>query len=295
MNKKVTKKLISIASLLATFAMTGSMLTGCAELGDASASHDFVYEIMAQKEKQSVDPDYWLHYYYQAPKPALTPTMINKMIANNQFDQFKPHTAENITVFFAYLFKQEPNNIASWVDQVKFKGEQSKRIVYKAVWDSNTAQGKDYLKQVMQKSSPEDKSLIQKITAIQPRDVLQEKMNVDTLDHLWSAFFATGDIKFLKPIISVASSAKSSNENKLKLQETARWSLSSNGHSHYDLPCVYLALSGKMNPQENKYLQSVVKDDLFKDKKYVISCGEYLQEGIITTREKDKIYDFSKV
>lgn len=261
MFKKILVFLIGLTFILS--------LSGCTEWESAMASHDFVFDTMQQYQQQETNPNYWMNYFYQMPTPEKTPYMINAMISSNQLDQLQPYRAEDTTVFFAHLFKQYPDKIEPWMSQIRFKGEQSKRIIFKAIWDSNTSSGRAYLKQIAQ-SSPSDAQLIHPITSHPPLNVLAEKMSPDTLDHLWAAFFVTGNVKFLKPIIHAANITPITKEQE-RTAAAATWSLITYGKTHYDLPCTYLLLSNETNPKEKKYLIDIAKE---AKGKYSISCPE---------------------
>lgn len=209
-------------------------------------------------------PDHWMSDFYLYPTASKTSEMINQMIANKRFSQLASRQAESVVVFFTYLFKRYPGNIKEWVDGVKFDNQRSKIMVYQAVWDSDTAEGRSYLTQVQKKSKSAMARQIQKMFAVAPRDIAKEKVSLDTLDQFWAAYFATGDVQYLRPIVMMAVNPAAKPKAN-KLIDVARNSVILNGKSHFDLPSVYLAIAAELPSEQKQAVIDIVYKNVSQD------------------------------
>lgn len=154
----------------------------------------------------------WTQTYYTDPTPNELPKMINLAIQCKSFDrehehnirQGEPNYISPMPYFFAQIFAAHPDKIESWMTQIKFTSDYQEKIIYSALWESNTHVGEKYLTQIASGNTHSAK-IAKKIMANPRQNILQKAITPESLDELWASFFATGDAQYIARIISTLS------------------------------------------------------------------------------------------
>ena len=87
--------------------------------------------------------DQWMMHYYQQPTPQQTPQMLQQLAAKKQLTQQK--SVAPIVAFFAQVFRKNPSQITAWAKSTNQFSTKQKTVIWQAIWQSNTPQGKSYL------------------------------------------------------------------------------------------------------------------------------------------------------
>jgi len=179
----------------------------------------------------------WITYYYLAPSPD---KFVEETIKLSKSGALSNRNKWSVITFLSQLFAQNPKKTKEWLSKLSTLPNNDKEAIYDALWLSQTKEAKSYLKS----------NYIFKYSNRNPPNVLTFKLTSPAqMDMLWAYFFATGQKKPIRRIISVLNyykyngaidSYKSSNKTKEDRQKalyetmfkSAVWSLKSNAKQH---------------------------------------------------------------
>ncbi len=182
--------------------------------------------------KTQMDLENWTTYYYLYPQPDLT---VKAIFFSEQVGFMDcPNAAAPLIGFFGQIFAANPGKLQAWVQDLKPLKQIHKNIIYTALWLANTNESKTQAAILLKQLAPDMQASITKSTA---KHVAVEHMEINSpavLDMLWASFFATGDERYVKRIMSVLPWFGSSEHNGAKtlIAGTAKWSLTCNARQH---------------------------------------------------------------
>jgi len=175
--------------------------------------------------------------YYKSPNPQEFVAEVNKLSHSGLLGN--PKHKENIAVFLSRILASHPEKTSEWLESLKSLNKADMEPVFYAVWLANTEESKAYLKSIGATEALNTK----------PTNYLEiEIQSPDTLDALWSYFYATGSAEPVRRIVSALNYAdysgsleayktsKQTDEDKRKaildsIFMAARWSLESNSRN----------------------------------------------------------------
>jgi hypothetical protein len=165
-------------------------------------------------------------FYYLHPSPE---KVSQAVLAMHKMGYLQKETSgAPITSFLSLIFRSTPSAIETTLTGFSSYSPTEQQVLLRALWLADTDQSKMILQKLVVGNENSDllKSAPPKIERIPVE-------SPDVLDMLWGAFMATGDEKYVLPVISVLpySTAKG-NIPRLLVGGSARWSLTSNAIQH---------------------------------------------------------------
>jgi hypothetical protein len=142
-----------------------------------------------------------LNFYYKHPEPNIFPKIISGMIKYGVFSKAQDCQLQPLMTFFAYVLKDNPTHLAKYMGKIHFTKNIQRKYVYTILWESNTKEATDYLKQKLRSEDSSISKIVKTIMSQPPVNILQQKITTESLDQLWSAYFATGNPIFIRKII----------------------------------------------------------------------------------------------
>lgn len=179
-----------------------------------------------------MDLSQWMTYYYLSPQPALVPKAIFFIERQGLLDC--QNAKASFVAFFSQIFAQNPTKLPAWIEELKALKQPHKNLVWSALWMANTAEAKGQMIIVAKQLMPNDQASIVKYTH---KAVPIETMEISSpaiLDMLWGHFFATGDERYVKRIMTVLqrSAPTEHNGESAIISGVAQWSLTCNARQH---------------------------------------------------------------
>jgi len=185
----------------------------------------------------SAEPAAWLKNYYKSPNPNDFVTEVKKLSKNGMLTN--PKHKDNIAVFLSRILASHPEKTSDWLQALNSLNKIDMEAVFYAAWLADTKESKEYLKSIGATDFLNKK----------PTNYLTTQIKTpNTLDALWSYFYATGSEEPVRRIVSALNYADYSGsleayktshkteEDKRKaildvLFQAARWSLESNARN----------------------------------------------------------------
>ena len=175
----------------------------------------------------------WVTYYYLHPRPDLVVSATQFMSAQGLL--LKPNTSMPFCTFLANVFTANPAKVEGWFGELRTGPEDQKSAMALTLWMADTNGSQNLLKSLSKEGSAPFQKYVNELLADNHRpDLLHDEINnPDCLDSLWVSFFASGDERFVKKIISALPLAQEEDHVELMLVGgAARWSLASNAYQH---------------------------------------------------------------
>jgi hypothetical protein len=190
----------------ALLAITGAiwMGSGTIALADEPVSIEGpIFEpASAIKDITSVaDIEQWTAYYYLFPQPDLT---VKSILVAEQKGLLDCRTAAApMLAFYSQVFAQNPKKLGVWIEQLKVLKPAHKEIIWGALKLANTEETKKQA-HILESQLPltaraDVAKSSQSVVSIEQMDVSCPAV----LDMLWASFFATGDERYIKRIMTV--------------------------------------------------------------------------------------------
>lgn len=206
----------------------------------------------------------WMTYYYLHPQPdLLAPAVLyaDQTITPDHTSLLQQGQAP-LTAFVSRVFAQNPDKIPGYIAQLGSLSSKGKKIVWSALWWSNTVQGKEQLSKMLLTLPQKDQDVVMAQMA-QPAEPI-ERMEIrspEVLDELWGAFSATGDDKYVTRLMTALPWVYNSDGdyNKLTIGGAAKWSLASNAQQHPRVMTVCMK-ARETQPQLRKVLDQIIGD-----------------------------------
>ncbi len=174
----------------------------------------------------------WMTYYYLFPTPDLLPAGVHLLEKEGALD--KESAIAPSASFLSRLFVQHPDRMQKWLLDIKdLTTEHKSALLPLALRLTRTPEALAEAELVEKNFSAKDRIITHANLAADKLDTFFISAPSD-LDMLWGCFFATGDKRYVKKIISTVSWSKklSGNINKISIGAAAVWSLTSNAEQH---------------------------------------------------------------
>lgn len=175
----------------------------------------------------------WSTYYYLHPDPAKIPGAI-RFFSDTLAPKF-PNTRMPFTAFFSALFKKSDDLAEAAFNDISANGtENAKIFLINAFWLTDTAKSRHLLNQAKTRwEGDRIEGIVGRLIQNPPEDLMKVPVETpQTLDMLWSTFFATGDSEPVERIISVLPEAENGHGQEIIVGNAAKWSLASNSRQH---------------------------------------------------------------
>ena len=175
----------------------------------------------------------WVTYYYLHPRPDLVVSAVQFMSKQGHLQQASAQTA--FCVFLAQVFAANAADIGNWFNKLHDGTEDQKSALALVWWMVGSSDSRSLLKSLSGSGSDGFKDYVRELLADNSRpDFLQNEISSPAvLDALWVSFFATGDDRYVKRIISALPLLNAEGDTgKILIGGAARWSLSSNAFQH---------------------------------------------------------------
>lgn len=186
------------------------------------APADSTIEPTTMSEK---DLNYFMLYYYLHPAPEKVPQAVQAMHKMGYLE--KESAGAPITSFLALIFRSNPSAIETTLADFPGYSPSEQQVLLSALWIADTAQSKMALEKLPLGNDNAD------LKTSPPKIEELPVESPDVLDMLWGAFMATGDEKYVLPIISVLPySTIKENIPQFLVGGSAKWSLTSNAVQH---------------------------------------------------------------
>jgi hypothetical protein len=217
----------------------------------------------------------WMVFYYQKPDPDEFPRKILAFSEAGLLDQEKRQFP--FLGFASTVFRENPSKIKAWVTALDRLPENHKRVVWLALWLSNTKESNALFKEQVHQKVISGRNYYNFETNESPPDLAKiDMLYGGFLDIQWGRFLATGDKEPISLIINTLEfgdfwgaqerypNPTSQGEREAIIKEAifkaAIWSLQSNCKTHGLVKslCVQLYESGQLTEKESKYLRLVL-------------------------------------
>jgi|GEM_PF-5504155 len=139
------------------------------------------------------DMSRWLMAYYQKPDPDFVPARVLRMAKLNMLRNGRPEANQ---MFFGRIMRANPDKIVGWMESWKNLPAEDQDVLQKAVWISQTDEGKKWLTENGKKELAEKEG--HPFTTNSP--MVLEPYHVDVL---WEWFFATGEKAPVEKIVGM--------------------------------------------------------------------------------------------
>jgi hypothetical protein len=256
-------------------------------------------EPTAKPSEEKVASEDWLTFYYRKPQPDRFVDEVRNM---SKAGVLTNEGSEPPTVaFLSRVMVANPDKIAAWMTALADVSDSNKDKLHRAIWLSDTKEGRAYLKE----------KGVKKYVEKAPPDILKMEIDSpDVLDMLWGYFFATGDEAPIRRLVSAfnyskyfgaiqrfKTSKQTAEDKKNALNDAifraAMWSIGSNCKQHPRVKehCEHLLKGNDLNPSEVRILKMVLgktdpkktPDDTEKTPK---TGGQWLQNGKPTANKE---------
>lgn len=212
------------------------------------------------EDQTPANGDDWLTFYYRNPRPDQLVAQLKAWSTEGTLQDKQARAP--LVGFLSQVFRHNADRIDDWYSQVRDLPAADLETVTMALWMSDTKEGK----QLLHKEQPgvfDDNP---------PPDILKLKLDTpSTLDLLWGYYFATGDSKALRRIVSMFNYADAPDkvegvpDDRTPLYKTlpgaAKWSLSSNATQHPKVlaDCKKMLADGQLNATEKEWLDKTLQ------------------------------------
>ncbi|WP_072680082.1 hypothetical protein [Arcobacter sp. LA11] len=211
---------------------------------------------------EKTDIDKWLTYYYLQPEPNKFEIVVKELSSIGFLERKK--SLAPMGGFFSVIFRGNKNKVDKWIDFLVNLKENERKIFIMALYYSDIKDKYEHIKKLV-KTEKEKKLLfgIKKLKFINLIDM--DVISAKTLDIHWGAFMASGDERHIYKIIDSLSFGGIKGKkptNILIIEETAKWSLSSNAKQHKKVLdiCKYFIDNPQYTTDDvNQILKNIVK------------------------------------
>lgn len=209
---------------------------------------------------QPLSPDQveqWMSFYYQHPQPDRVPEAIASLSAAGYFKN--EQTIEPIICFLSLIFRANSDRLATWLPALQSLPEDEQPVGIYALWYSNTPAAHHYLAQLAKVADPATQELITALQHESPPEIEQIPLSSSgVLDLLWAAFMATGEAKYVLPILTALSEVEATDPDRQLVGETAQWSLQTNASKHPKVRAICLEQMATQPEPIARILQTIV-------------------------------------
>lgn len=173
----------------------------------------------------------WTDYYYLHPRPDLVPSALGYLSKKSLLKHVE--SAVPMTFFLAQVFRANPALVPGWADLLMTRSEDQQHVFASALWLVGTPESRKLLSEISGKGAPGVREhAVALLAEKQIFDLLATDFDPTTLDCLWASFFATGDERYVKRIITALPLEKVRELSSTLVGASAHWSLAANARQH---------------------------------------------------------------
>ncbi|MBZ5657847.1 MAG: hypothetical protein LAO56_21505 [Acidobacteriia bacterium] len=201
----------------------------------------------------------WVTYYYLHPRPDLTVSAIQLMSKKGWLS--KSSSQSPLAAFLAQVFASNGDKLNAWVTELKTETEDQKIMAALALWMSHSSESKKLLEQMAVKGSASYQDYVKGlIRDDHPPDFLKDAISSPGfLDALWGSFFATGDERYVRRLISTLPLLSSKDTQNVLIGGAAQWSLASNAEQHPRVMEICKSELSKLPDDQKPVLEKVIE------------------------------------
>jgi hypothetical protein len=187
-----------------------------------------------EKDPRAMSPDEfsaWITYFYRAPEPGMIPAYIDKVHAEKLYQN--DDTVMPTIGFLAARFALEPQAVEPALTQAAglSKGDHVMTALAAYLGSPSGSPQHQTARRVLQ--DVDGWNTIQWMADGGVRHIDDvDPLVPASLDFLWAAFFATGDVKYVDAIIPTLRHLQSKQPAEVVIGITARWGMRSNAQQH---------------------------------------------------------------
>jgi len=174
----------------------------------------------------------------------------------------KPNTSTPFCMFLANVFAANPAKVEAWFGELRSGAEDQKSALALTLWMTGTSGSKDLLKSLSKEGSASFQQYVNELLADGHHpDFLYDEINKPScIDALWVGFFASGDERYVKKIISALPLVQEKGDvERMLIGGAARWSLASNAYQHTKVMQICEAQLKELPADQRAALAEVVK------------------------------------
>lgn len=171
------------------------------------------------------DINHWFEFYYQSPRPELTTDILRAM---HKID-YLAHTDNTAPLigFFSQIFAKNPEDIKIWLVEVSQFSPQEIRVFLLALHHAPLSDNSMLILPLALRADMADISNNISEFKIEPN--MQITLNtVSKLQLVWGAFLASGDLGYLRLLLSVTLTPENNDNASMAIRRIAKWLLRSN-------------------------------------------------------------------
>jgi hypothetical protein len=165
-------------------------------------------------------------------------------------------------VFLAQVSAANTGELETWFGQLRNGTEDQKSALALTLWMVGSSGSKALLKSLSSDGSGGFQNYVRELLADDhPPDLLHDDIdNAGFLDALWASFFASGDERYVKRIISALQLVNVHGDTgKMLIGGAARWSLASNAFQHPKVMQICEAEMKELPKEQQPALAEVVQ------------------------------------
>ena len=169
----------------------------------------------------------FMTYFYEHPAPDRVPELYRWFFT--QIAGQESRLGPTMIAFFSELIKKNPDSAGTWTEALASQPSASLRWWYEILATSQTEQARTVLQKVANADGAIRNRDAKRLLASTYSELTSLPVSSAlVMDMLWSAFFATGDERFVLRLITLLDKEHSPG----MLYQAAKWSLSSNAFQH---------------------------------------------------------------
>ncbi len=189
------------------------------------------------------DPGEWIMSHRLHPAPGQLPDFLQR-ISREGLLRNSNNVAQAIT-FVACVVRDNPDVLSSVRSAVESLPVVDQKHVCQALWEADTPEASAVLADLLRRGPVRAEDLAFN-PETNPPDLLEEPLGGKVLDRLWSAFFATGDSRYISRIVeALPLLADPGDHARRGAGGVARWSLKANCRQSGDVLRICESLSAQ--------------------------------------------------
>ncbi len=237
--------------VLASFLLLYGVLTS----NNVMSQNELICSI--QDIKTEADLSNWSQYYYLHPRPDLTIKAL--LFAEKEGFLDNRDACLPLIALTSQIVRQNPKQLPAWVQELNPMKTEHKKLIWKALWQSNTAESRSAANLLAQDFPINERPPLLTQSSPSPQPIEKIELSPPVLDMLWANFFATGDERYVVRIMSALPYLRKEtlDTSKMITAGVASWSLASNAHQHKRVMSICLAALQR-HPEWKPELEEVI-------------------------------------
>lgn len=186
---------------------------------------------MEQAQRELERAVQFITYYYRAPEPMLVPPVIQTFSDAGLLADERNHPG--LLAFLTRVLADNPEQAPKIVEELGFLNAPESLLLWSAVRWSGMAGGDELIAKAADAAPQEWHEAIRNLTTwAAPSLLANPPASPSHLDMLWSAFYASGDAKYVEHIILALKGQEATSEQEAVVSENAGWTLAANSFQH---------------------------------------------------------------